>query len=141
MQAQLSPQICHRSEICRRAGVSLDWFGTVRGRAGGTLASNLLLYGTGGFAYADVSRVGWGANGSVLQTGWAAGGGAEWMFMPNWSAKAEYLYAQVSGGSAGWSDTLLFSLKNSTTQTAWNAVRAGVNYHFNWGASPVVAKF
>ncbi len=25
--------------------------------------------------------------------------------------------------------------------TRWNTVRAGVNYHFNWGAAPVVAKY
>jgi outer membrane immunogenic protein len=24
------------------------------------------------------------------QVGWTAGGGAEWMFLPNWSAKVEY---------------------------------------------------
>jgi hypothetical protein len=25
--------------------------------------------------------------------------------------------------------------------TRWSTVRAGVNYHFNWGAAPVVANY
>ena len=32
----------------------------------------------------------------------ALGGGVEWMFLPNWSAKAEYLYTDLSsGGTTG----------------------------------------
>jgi outer membrane immunogenic protein len=133
-----------------RTGVSVPWFGTVRGRIGLTVMPTLLIYGTGGFAYADVSRngglLGWN-NGSTTQTGWTAGGGAEWMFMPNWSAKVEYLYTDVSGGGsnnnwwnvgAGNSGLGLNSVNN---HTRWNTVRAGVNYHFNWGAVPVVAKY
>ena len=27
-----------------------------------------------------------------LRTGWTAGAGVEWMFLPRWSVKAEYLY-------------------------------------------------
>jgi len=118
----------------RGGGISVGWFGTIRGRAGVTPLPSLLIYGTGGFAYAHVQRNGWSDNGSVLQTGWTAGGGVEWMFMPNWSAKAEYLYTDVSGGGTGWSDDLLLSLGNITTQTPWNTLRVGVNYHFDWGA-------
>lgn len=115
----------------RGGGVSVDWFGTLRGRAGVTALPSLLLYGTGGFAYADIQHSGWGNGGSTLQTGWTAGGGVEWMFMPNWSAKAEYLYTNVSGGNNRWNNNgLLISLRDGATQTQWNMVRAGVNYHF-----------
>lgn len=34
---------------------STDWYGTVRGRAGWLATPNLLLFGTGGFAYGRVS--------------------------------------------------------------------------------------
>jgi len=37
---------------------------------------------------------------SNTQVGWTAGGGVEWMFMPNWSAKAEYLYYDLGNISA-----------------------------------------
>ena len=124
-------------------GTSIPWFGTVRGRLGLTVMPTLLIYGTGGFAYADVQRGngGWNGNQSATQTGWTAGGGAEWMFMPNWSAKAEYLYTDVSGGNSGWGNNLGISLNSVNNHTRWNTVRAGVNYHFNWGAAPVVAKY
>lgn len=128
------------------SGVNIGWFGTVRGRAGVTLPtwSSLLIYGTGGFAYADVNRNQGGlyaSNSSATQTGWTAGGGVEWLFAPNWSAKAEYLYTDVSGGNSGWGNNLGVSLNSANNHTRWNTVRAGVNYHFNWAAAPVVAKF
>jgi len=130
-------------------GVSVPWFGTVRGRIGLTVMPTLLVYGTGGFAYADVQRNGglFGLNnGSATQTGWTAGGGAEWMFMPNWSAKVEYLYTDVSGGGNNnnnwlYQNNLGLGLNSVNNHTRWNTVRAGVNYHFNWGAAPVVAAF
>jgi outer membrane immunogenic protein len=128
-----------------RTGVSVPWFGTVRGRLGLTVMPTLLLYGTGGFAYADVQRngglFGWNNN-SATQTGWTAGGGAEWMFMPNWSIKAEYLYTDVSGGNSNyWGGNWGASINNVNNHTRWNTVRAGVNYHFNWGAAPVAARY
>ncbi|MFY9833828.1 MAG: outer membrane beta-barrel protein, partial [Methylocystis sp.] len=95
----------------------------------------LLLYGTGGFAYGQEDA--WGF--SSTNTGWTAGGGVEWMFAPHWSAKVEYLYVNLSGSN---------SLNNSGYNFGYNynpglnVVRAGVNYHFNWGApAPVVAKY
>ena len=102
-----------------------------------------LGYGTGGFAYAQVNRNGggWSGNQNATQTGWTAGGGGEWMFMPNWSAKAEYLYTDASGGNTNTWNNWGVGLNNVNNHTRWNTVRAGVNYHFNWGAAPVVAKY
>ena len=117
------------------ANANLSWFGTVRGRVGYLITPTLLLYGTGGFAYGQVDA--WGF--SSTNTGWTAGGGVEWMFAPHWSAKVEYLYVDLSGSN---------SLNNSGYNFGYNynprlnVVRAGVNYHFNWGApAPVVAKY
>ncbi len=119
-------------------GTSLNWFGTVRGRAGVAVSPSILLYGTAGFAYGDVSRNGLVLNGSV-QTGWTAGGGVEWMFLHNWSAKAEYLYTSMSGGPSsvwGFYPSLRAPIPmNVNTNTAWNTIRAGVNYHFALGAT------
>ena len=116
--------------------LGLPWFGTVRGRAGYLVTPTLLLYGTAGFAYGDVTAF----QRSNTSTGWTAGGGVEWMFAPHWSAKVEYLYVDlassgINGAYTGW------ELGNNH-HPQLNVVRAGVNYHFNWGApAPVVAKY
>jgi len=115
--------------------IGLPWFGTVRGRAGWLITPTLLVYGTGGFAYGEVTAFNW----SNTRTGWTAGGGVEWMFLPHWSAKVEYLYTDLSSGgttgSWGWD-------WGYHRHPEINTVRAGVNYHFNWGApAPVVAKY
>ncbi len=116
----------------------LSNIGTVRGRVGWLFTPTLLVYGTGGFAYAGS----WFFNN--LNVGWAAGGGLEWMFAPNWSAKVEYLYAQFSnsnnGNNGGWGGGWGGGGWNGNQSV--NIVRAGVNYHFNWAAPvPVLAKF
>jgi outer membrane immunogenic protein len=75
----------------------LDWLSTVRGLLGWLTTPTLLIYGTGGFAFGDVksdidiiqSNVGNGnfgetaANFSDTRSGWAAGAGFEWLFLPN----------------------------------------------------------
>jgi len=115
--------------------LGLNWIGTVRGRAGWLFTPTLLVYGTAGFAYGGIQA--WSYTNS--RTGWTAGGGLEWMFAPNWSAKVEYLYADLSSGGAtgtfGWNYGYHF-------HPEINIVRAGVNYHFNWAApAPVLAKY
>jgi outer membrane immunogenic protein len=117
------------------ANVSLPWFGTVRGRAGYLVTPTFLLYGTAGFAYGSVDAFSF----NNTRTGWTAGGGVEWMFAPHWSAKAEYLYVDLSSngttGTFGWTYGQNF-------HPQLNVVRVGVNYHFNWAApAPVVAKY
>jgi outer membrane immunogenic protein len=115
-------------------GVSLGWFGTLRGRAGYLVTPTLLLYGTGGFAYGGVEA----GSRSNIRTGWTGGGGVEWMFLPHWSAKVEYLFVDLDSGgntgSFGWTS-------GTNHHPQFNVVRAGVNYNFNWSAAPVVAKF
>jgi outer membrane immunogenic protein len=126
------------TSISGGGGLSLPWFGTVRGRAGFLATPTLLLYGTAGFAYGGVSDAWTGY--SNTRTGWTAGGGVEWMFMPNWSAKLEYLFMDLdSGGATGQWTGFQFGYHDHPQV---NIVRAGINYHFNWGApAPVVAKY
>jgi outer membrane immunogenic protein len=68
------------------------------------------------------------------------------MFLPNWSAKAEYLYYSLSNGYASTTiadtaNTWAYGIGASRSFNG-NIVRAGVNYHFNWGApAAVVAKY
>ena len=117
-------------------GSWVPFFGTVRARAGITPTQGLMLYSTAGFAYADVQN----GNGFNLQPGWSAGAGAEWMFMPKWSVKAEYLYTNVSGLNNA-PVNLGVNLTDNSAQTSFNMMRLGVNYHFNLASAPVSAKF
>jgi outer membrane immunogenic protein len=136
----------------------LNWFGTVRGRAGVLATPDVLLYATGGLAYGEVNVSGTvagdGAVGpatvvlpgtSSTRAGWTAGAGVEGHIGGNWTAKLEYLYMDlgtVSGGPVQLTGILVSArtvagLSYSSHFTD-NIVRVGVNYHFN---SPVVAKY
>jgi outer membrane immunogenic protein len=144
------------------ASKSIDYLGTVRGRLGWLFTPTLLLYGTGGLAYGGVNTSSsifqanlpfnppFASTGSFSDTrvGWTAGGGVEWLFLPNWSAKVEYLYYDLGNVTYAMSPLtfatppLYTSTPYATTRFDGHIVRAGVNYHFNWGApSPVVAKY
>lgn len=140
---------------------SLDYLGTVRGRIGYLMTPTLLIYGGGGLAYGGVNLTsgvlqytpaglaGFGASTSFsnTQVGWTAGGGVEWMFLPNWSAKIEYLYYDLGTVTAAGplitaDQTTAFAVTQNRTHFNGNVVRAGINYHFNWGTpAPVVAKY
>jgi len=79
-------------------------FGTVTGRLGYLLNPTLLFYGKGGFAWADdrffcdgagngaclAQTGGLGYSASGTRSGWDAGVGLSWMFMPNWNVWVEY---------------------------------------------------
>jgi outer membrane immunogenic protein len=146
---------------------TVDWLGTVRGRLGWLFTPTLLVYGTGGFAYGGVTansiRNGIEfSTGAILEgglsspqglrttrAGWTAGGGLEWMFMPNWSLKAEALYFDL-GRATFNSPWVQFTddfpppyVFLAAHESRFNGViaRAGLNYHFWWGAPPVVAKY
>lgn len=99
---------------------SVNWLGTVRGRAGWLATPAILAYATGGLAYGGATAYaavmqGWGGNyvGPDLQSsgstgrfsdtlvGWTAGAGFEWMFTANLSLKGEYLYYDLGGVQFG----------------------------------------
>jgi outer membrane immunogenic protein len=147
-----------------QASTFLDYIGTVRGRLGYLVSPSLLIYGTGGLGYGGINlnlrnlqtntdipnTIMVGNSGvSNTQLGWAAGGGVEWMFASSWSAKAEYLYYDLGSTNAAMYNTNYYNnyppITNSVTQFSTriygNIIRAGVNYHFNFASTPVVAKY
>ncbi|MGP0105472.1 TonB-dependent receptor domain-containing protein, partial [Rhodoblastus sp.] len=152
------------------ASEHLDYFGTARVRAGYLLKPNLLLYATGGLAYGQAelttqtSLLAVDGNGAPLGSafgstrysnmlvGWTAGGGFEWMFQPNWSVRAEYLYYDLGAVSvagalpgttpAGAPSNAYTLASQASTRFNGNVVRGGLNYHFDWGTpAPVIAKY
>ena len=114
----------------------LEWFGTVRGRLGvtGWAGDRWLAYITGGWAFGHgtVSGTSSGAittaiSGSHDYSGWTVGGGVEWAFYNNWSAKLEYLYIDFGDGpTTALTPTTSFVTGKMTD----NIVRVGLNYKF-----------
>ena len=105
----------------------IPWFATLRGRIGYAWGP-AMLYFTGGASWQNyklsVSALGTTVSDDSTKTGWTLGGGGEWMFAPQWSAKVEYLYMDT-----GDTDVTLFGT-TFTGRAKNNVIRAGVNYHF-----------
>lgn len=153
---------------------TLAYLGTLRGRLGYLVTPTLQIFGSGGLAWGGVTaananvtaRVG-GANlfysgpqynGTLV--GWSAGGGLEWMFTPDWSVRADYLYYnlgnanlkqnyysvtytpyQVQNTNYYTNNGNAFGLNGQTQATfTGNMIRAGVNRHFDLVASEPVNK-
>jgi outer membrane immunogenic protein len=111
----------------------LQWFGTVRGRLG-FAQDRWLFYVTGGWAYGHASISGTSTvpvsafSGSNFYSGWTVGGGLEWAFMSNWSAKIEYLYIDFGDGPSMALPPSAFTVVAGKLTD--NILRVGVNYHF-----------
>ena len=102
---------------------------TARGRAG-YAADRVLLYLTAGGAFANVQTNFNGTTTSHTQSGWTAGGGIEWAFADNWTAKVEYLYVNLGNFNCGLNCGAGLVTDNVSFHT--NLLRAGVNYKFSW---------
>jgi outer membrane immunogenic protein len=89
-----------------------DWFGTVRARAG-VAFDRALIYATGGFAFTD------------NRNGWTVGGGLEYAFTNNLSAKIEGLYVNLEEEDFTFAGTTF-----NTGETDFGVVRAGLNFRF-----------
>jgi outer membrane immunogenic protein len=123
--------------------VSSKWLSTIRGRVG-VAQEQLLFFATGGLAIADPSFSDFvffpfsgttnAASSSGAVTGWSAGGGAEWFFMPQWSLKAEYLYVGLGTKSitSTNSNPATFPLATIVHNQSLveNIGRVGLNFHF-----------
>jgi outer membrane immunogenic protein len=131
---------------------SQDWLSTVRGRVGFLAAPNVLLYGTGGVAFAEnkyfatytASNPGslpWVANFRDTKVGWTVGAGAEWMATSNWILRAEYLYVSLPGSSVTTISPTFgaaFPIPFNWNRTDEHIGRVGIAYKFG---GPVVARY
>jgi outer membrane immunogenic protein len=118
--------------------------GSVRGRVGWAW-DRLLIYGTGGVAFASIRDTSTTPAAFDSQTvgrvGWTAGGGIEYALDPNWSVRAEYRYTDY-----GSYDFPLFNTDPgfaARLRNTDNRVEAGFSYKFDMFAPPmpVVAKY
>jgi outer membrane immunogenic protein len=103
-----------------------NWLATARGRLGYGGFYNWLPYLTGGAAFGDIKATQGAASVTTTKLGWAVGAGVEYAFMGNWSAKVEYLYADL--GKANCPTVTCGADIDVKFNT--NIVRLGVNYRF-----------
>jgi outer membrane immunogenic protein len=102
------------------------WFATGRGRVGYAF-NHVLPYFTGGLAFGDERLTApTGLSESNTRVGATIGGGLEYAFMGPWSAKIEYLYADL--GKWTCSAATCGAATDVTYKT--NIVRGGINYRF-----------
>jgi len=103
-----------------------SWVGTTRGRIGYAF-NRLLPYVTAGVAYGNIQAAQPTGTTTNTNAGWTAGGGVEYGFDRNWSARLEYLHVDLGTatfmGDASGTSTLAVPVTDEI-------VRAGVNYHW-----------
>jgi len=144
-------------------------FGSVDGRLG-IAFDRLLIYAIGGFAYADIRNQilcgqfqcgGFPTSpfGPVTRDfaanryGFDVGGGLEYNFWGNWTARAEYRY--YNWGSLGFADAgfgafspllgianpFSIAIPNHRSAEYMHTGRLGLTYKFAWPFAPVVATY
>jgi outer membrane immunogenic protein len=105
-----------------------SYLATIRGRLGYAY-DRWLPYLTAGGAYGDVratiNPVGLTASKALF--GWTIGGGLEYAFMGNWTAKLEYLYVDLGSFDTGFAAPV--AADNVSFRE--HVVRAGLNYKFS----------
>src|SRR5262249_55190010 len=140
------------------------WFATARVRAGFTPWERVLIYGTGGVAWANFqsnTAVAFATGANPFTAGfsgaahrapvpthpvrWVPGGGLRRAVPSKLSVKAEYLYLRFDGfnyASPLTAATFPFAPGynwNTNVSLREQVVRVGVNYKFDWG--PVIARY
>jgi outer membrane immunogenic protein len=118
----------------------MKWFGTLRGRLGGVVAQNLLLYVTGGAAWARFDRNFAYTGSTEVETfsdrdtrwGWTAGAGAEWAITSSVSVKGDVLYLGFPSKDTAFTSTIIdpgIVYRFDNKDSAWVS-RIGVNFRF-----------
>jgi outer membrane immunogenic protein len=121
-----------------------DQLGSVTGRFGYTWGP-ALVYAKGGYAWRDNPNLGVSVGGTPAafttngdhKDGWTVGAGLEYMFAPNWSAKAEYQYYNFGSTTFTSGPAPIVGTRFHDDD---HTVKVGVNYRFGWGG-PVQSKY
>jgi len=115
---------------------TIDWIGSLRGRAG-VAVDQILLYGTAGFAFAggtlgitNLDGAGDDRETDITATGWTAGVGAEFAVTDNVSLKAEYLYTSLTADEEEFGDVLPADHLTTNADIGIHSVKVGLNYSF-----------
>jgi outer membrane immunogenic protein len=113
------------SNGANRYKLDINTLGSFRGRAGFLVSPSLLVYATGGYAWArsEIGLIGGEINKETLK-GWQAGLGTELMLNPKWTMRLEYIYTDLGD------KTLTHSGLTNSFDTQFHTVRAGLTFRF-----------
>lgn len=120
-------------------------FGTVRVRVGYAVTPAVLVYGTGGLAWARTSAdivtshtwvpdpsksLGVTARGSVDEThvGWAAGIGSEVRLATRWSVRGEWLHVDLGTAGYRFKGPNAYASDSFKSELTFDVFRLGLNY-------------
>ena len=147
-EAQFSGLANSRGSVALPAGGLItsrnDQIGSATARFGYTWGP-ALLYAKGGFAWRDNPDVGVSVDGTPVaftaegmhKNGWTVGAGLEYMFAPNWSAKAEYQYYNFGNTTFTSGPPAVVGARVRDDD---HTVKVGVSYRFGWGG-PVQPRY
>jgi len=103
-----------------------SWLATTRGRIGYAF-DRIMPYVTGGAVFGDIKASPAGLAGdSETRVGWTVGGGAEFALSGRWTAKLEYLYADLGKTNCAAGNCAASTNVDLNT----SLVRGGVNFRF-----------
>jgi outer membrane immunogenic protein len=119
----------------------MDYFGTVRARLGWAI-DHALIYATGGFAYGGggnnnntvfINGIAVSNGNNSTNTGWTVGGGVEYAFTNNFTARVEGLYVNLGSNNNNNAALLVNNTLVGATKSnnEFGVVRAGLNYKFS----------
>lgn len=126
----------------------VDAFGSVRARLGYLVTTTVLLYGTGGLAWAkaEIDQNVYNvvpppdfqtakASADETHVGWVAGLGGEFRIADNWSVRAEWLHFDLGDADYGFKGTNLITDGPHTTDSFdseldFDVFRVGAVYRF-----------
>lgn len=106
----------------------VKYLGTARARLGLALNEGMMVYGTGGLAWANAqvtapTLVDGGLTSSANHFGWVGGAGLEFkLFTNSWIGRLEYLHYDMGGSS-------YFGIVDATLKQ--DVVRAAISYRFS----------
>ncbi len=103
----------------------VSYFGTSRVRFGYAM-DRMLVYATGGLAYARVHAGNTTDQGSKTRYGWTLGAGMEWALTPKWSAKLEYQHLDYGEGH-----NYTTGGTGADVDLDADIMRVGMNYRFD----------
>jgi outer membrane immunogenic protein len=135
--------------ITGAAHARTGWIASVTGRFGWAW-EHWLIYAKGGAAWAgdnysaDIPLLDEHLDASETRTGWTVGGGVEWAFWNNWSAKLEYDFYDFGTRNVTFAGTIFGFpevVPGIGIRQQISAVKFGINYRFGWNEAPVVAGY
>lgn len=146
---QIAPNLSAAAFPNRWRGTDIDRVFTVTGQLGYAWSSWLVYAKAGWAGGANVtlkhdnqntptgSKATWNGDAS----GWTVGAGVEWGLTPNWSFGVEYNYLNLTTDNLQSVTTAGTPVNVLSFDADIHSVVARMNYRFDWGKSPVTAKF